>query len=221
MKKQGIGFIFDMDGTLVDNMKYHFQAWEDFFVEMGKDIPVQKLVPIIAGKPSEEAIRITLGDGIPQEKVKEYVDRKEEIYRQGYGKWLEPVPGVIDFLENSRTLGIPMAVATSAPRLNIDFTIDGLDIRKYFDVIVGSEGIKKGKPDPEIFLIAARKLNILPEQCIVFEDSLIGVEAAIKAGMRVVVIATSFERTEFGKNSAALQIVENFLDLFPNDFLSK
>jgi HAD superfamily hydrolase (TIGR01509 family) len=219
MKRIETNFIFDMDGTLVDNMKYHFQAWNAFFVEMGKDVPVMELIPKISGKPSEEAIKLTLGDGIPSYRVQEFVDRKEEIYRQIYSRWLKPIPGLVDFLGKSQSIGISLAVATSAPRINIDFTIDGLDIRKYFDVIVGSEGLTNGKPDPEIFLTTAKRLNSLPEKCIVFEDSIIGIDAASRAGMKIVVVTTTLDGKEYRNNPSVLGIIDNFNNLDPAAFL--
>jgi beta-phosphoglucomutase len=220
MRTNETGFIFDMDGTLVDNMGYHVQAWKDFFKEMGKDIPVMELIPRIAGKPSEEGIKLTLGSGIPKNEIKRYVDRKEDIYRQSYAKQLEPIPGLVDFLNNSQALNIAMAIATSAPRVNIDFTIDGLNIRKYFNIIVGSDGIRNGKPDPEIFLTAADKLNILPSKCIVFEDSLIGIEAACRAGMKVIVVTTSLQEDEVINNPAVFRTINNYLTIDPKDIIT-
>jgi beta-phosphoglucomutase family hydrolase len=214
---ENMAYIFDMDGTLVDNMKYHYQAWVDFFIEKGKEISITDLIPLISGKPSDETIRITFGENVPPEIVSKYVAHKEELYRESYAAIIEPLNGLMDFLQAAKKLNIPMAVATSSGQENIDFTIDGLNLREYFAAIIGSEGIKNGKPDPEIFLTAAKRLGIPSDKCLVFEDSIIGVEAASRANMKIVALTTTVEAGEFKKFPSVIEIVKDFRNITPNN----
>jgi beta-phosphoglucomutase len=109
---------------------------------------------------------------------------------------MQALPGLETFLTSLRQAGIRIALATAADRGNIDFTLDALGIRDHFDVIVGAEEVSKGKPDPEVFLLSARKLGVEPDACAAFEDSNPGIRAALAAGMRVVGIATTHTNDE-------------------------
>jgi beta-phosphoglucomutase len=206
-------FIFDMDGTLVDNSDFHLHAWLTLLNELGIKIDAGELHRQNAGKTNAETLRAILGDGLSETEMHLLARRKENLYREAYRPHIQPVRGLLAFLNQARAAGIPLALATSADQQNIALVLDGLGIRDYFSVIVGSEDIRNSKPDPEMFLTAARKLVIHPEKCLVFEDSPAGVEAARRAGMRTVVITTFLDPEELYGVTGILLAVPDFTHL--------
>jgi beta-phosphoglucomutase len=206
-------FIFDMDGTLVDNADFHTQAWLTMLREIGKEIDPAELHRQNAGKTNAETLRGVLGDSLSEAELHALARRKENLYREAYRPHLQPVPGLLAFLDQSRAAGIPMALATSADQQNITLVLDGLGIRDYFTVVVGAEDVQSSKPHPQMFLTAARRLGIPPNGCLVFEDSPAGIEAARRAGMRTVVITTYLNPEEFIGVAGILQAVPDFSHL--------
>jgi beta-phosphoglucomutase len=189
-------FIFDMDGTIVDNMRFHGEAWVKFFAEIGHETDPDDFLVRTAGMTNHEIFRQMFGDEADEEQIKKYATRKEELYRDSFRPVMTAVAGLIEFLEKAQSWGVKMAVATSAPPENIEFVLDGLDLRKYFSAVTGAHEIANGKPDPEIFLKSAMKLGIEPQNCIVFEDAFKGFEAAHAAGMKSVAITTVNKRED-------------------------
>lgn len=183
------GFIFDMDGTLVDNMKYHTDAWQQMLRENGVEMDAGEFLIKTAGRTNREIIPQIFAD-ISEERLAELGDRKETLYRELFLQHRRPVDGAVEFLEASRELGVKMAVATAAPMANVEFILDGLDLRHFFEAVTTAADISNGKPDPEIFLRSAEKLGVEPRHCLVFEDALNGFEAAHRAGMKSIGIAT-------------------------------
>ena len=184
--------IFDMDGTLVDSMPYHDQSWAVFLQEHQLNIDPEtfdrdyhkgtlvevmaRLFPVISTEAELRAIG----------------QRKEALYRELYKPHLETLPGVPDFLAALQKQNIPVGLATMGDQANIDFTLDGLGIRTFFDATTGGDQVTNGKPHPEIFMETARKLHVDPAQCLAFEDTQSGIESALAAGMEVVGVATQF-----------------------------
>jgi beta-phosphoglucomutase len=183
------GFIFDMDGTLVDNMYFHMRAWVTMLAENDIKKNGEDFLVKTAGKTNREIIP-EFFDNVSEEELLRLGNRKEELYRELFRPELSTVEGVVEFLEKSQKLGIKMAVATAAPIENMEFILDGLDLRKYFTVITTAADVQNGKPHPEGFLISAEKLGVEPEKCLVFEDAINGFEAAHRAGMKSVGLAT-------------------------------
>lgn len=206
-------FIFDMDGTLVDNSDFHTQAWLTLLNEIGIEIDAGELHRQNAGKTNAETLRGLVGDSLSDEEMQALARRKENLYREAYRPHVQPIPGLLVFLDQARAEGIPMAVVTSAVQQNITLILDGLGIRDYFAVVVGAEDIQKSKSHPEMFLTAARKLVIPPQSCLVFEDSPAGIEAARRAGMRTVVITTFLDPKELQGAAGILQAVPDFIHL--------
>jgi HAD superfamily hydrolase (TIGR01509 family) len=130
------------------------------------------------------------------EEVHRYTEEKEDVYRDLYRPHLKPTEGLLPFLELLRAGDVPTAVATSAPYSNIDFTLGGTGTRPYFREIVDARHVKRGKPDPEIYLQAASRLGMQPDRCIVIEDALLGVQAGLAAGMKVIGITTTHSAAE-------------------------
>ncbi len=182
--------IFDMDGVIVDNMSYHAKAWEVFFNRYHPPMEFEKFMQHF-GRTNRDLFGVLFDRELTEDEVERYGDEKEALYREVYASHVEPVPGLIDFLKTLKANGFLTAVATSAPRVNLDFVFDHLPIQPLFDAAVDSSDVTIGKPDPEIFLKAAAKLNCAAAQCIVFEDSFAGIQSGKNAGMKVVGVATS------------------------------
>ena len=182
-------FIFDMDGTLVDNMRFHTEAWGKMLAEQGVRMNAHDFLVKTAGKTNREILPTVFGE-ISDEKIAELGNRKESLYQELFLPVRKTVAGVVEFLEEARRLGVKMAVATAAPVANMEFILDGLDLRRFFDAITTAADIKNGKPNPEIFLKSAEKLQVESRNCLVFEDAVGGFQAAHAAGMKSIGIAT-------------------------------
>lgn len=206
-------FIFDMDGTLVDNMKYHTQAWLALFSSLGIHLEAEDFQRRTTGKTNPEILRQITNRNLTNIEIQNLSDQKEAYYRKLYLPHLTAINGLVPFLYMAKDNGIPMAVATSAGRRNIQFTLEGLQIKSFFGVAVGAEDILNGKPDPEIFLTTANRLQVQPKDCIVFEDSRFGLEAAERAGMKAVLLTTSHRPAEVGTQINVLLAVSDFSDL--------
>ena len=170
-----------MDGTLVDNMGFHTEAWRTLIEENGYEFNERKFLVETAGQTNREIIPGVFG-AMSNERLSELALRKEELYREAYLPNRKPVAGLVEFLEAASELGIKMAVSTAASPANMAFILDGLDLRHYFGAITTAADVKRGKPDPEIFLLSAAHVGVEPENSIVFEDAFFGFEAAKRAG---------------------------------------
>jgi HAD superfamily hydrolase (TIGR01509 family) len=151
--------------------------------------------------------------------VAEWTERKEALYREAYGPHLQAIAGLNGFLESARQLGIPLAVATSGTPGTVEFVLEGLRIGPLFATIVTGDEVTRGKPDPEMFLTAAERLEVDPASGLVFEDSRAGVEAAVRAGMRVVVLATTPGIHELEGREGVVCVVEDYSGLDPRALL--
>jgi beta-phosphoglucomutase family hydrolase len=207
-------FIFDMDGTLVDNMQFHTIAWQKMLDENGITANANNFLVKTAGKTNREIIPTVFGN-VSEEKLIELADRKEFLYRESFLPHRKTVEGTIEFLTESQRLGIKMAVATAAPIANMEFILDGLDLRKFFDAITTAEDVKHGKPNPEVFIVSAKKLGVNPTNSIVFEDAIGGFEAAHRAGMKSIGISTVNSIEDILKLDSVVEASDNFLDLSP------
>jgi beta-phosphoglucomutase family hydrolase len=208
-------FIFDMDGTIVDNMAFHTQSWVTFFERRGRDIDADEFFRTTAGRQGKEIIRSHMGEDLGDEEVAVLNHEKEAVYRELYAPHLKAVAGFEDLIADARSQGILLAVGTAAPPANVEFTLDGLDLRRHFETVVGATDVARGKPHPDVFLEAARRCGAEPADCIVFEDAPLGVEAARRAGMRVVVITTTLPAAAFAEFDNVIAIVDDFSQLAP------
>jgi HAD superfamily hydrolase (TIGR01509 family) len=150
----------------------------------------------MSGRRNRDNIQYLFGDTLSDAEIHNYRREKEEAYRAAYLPHRAPLPGLQPLLVEARAVGLRIAVATSAPEENIDFVLDGLDLRKRFDVVVGESEVKESKPDPEIYLTAASQLGVDSSDCIVFEDSLAGIASGVAAGMPVVGLTTTHSPDE-------------------------
>lgn len=213
-------FIFDMDGTLVDNMRFHTEAWGKMLAENNIEMNAHDFLVKTAGKTNREILPAVFGE-ISDEKIEELGERKESLYRETFLEHRQAVDGAVEFLENAQRLKIKMAVATAAPNGNVEFILDGLDLRKYFHAVVTAADVKEGKPNPEIFLKSAEKLNVAPNNCIVFEDAIGGFEAAHRAGMKSIGITTVNPAEEILKLNSVVEAHADFTSLNPQELIEK
>jgi len=183
--------LFDMNGVVIDDMKYHLDAWQIFAAKRGKTISSEEFDKMLAGRTNLETIHYIVGSDISAEKAKELSEEKEALYREVYAPHMCLLAGLETLLNDLKAHHIPMAVATAAPVENVNMVMDGLKIRDFFDIIVDANQVEHGKPAPDIFLRAAQILNTAPQNCLVFEDSLLGIEAATRAGIPAIGITTS------------------------------
>ena len=188
----GLALIFDMDGVLLDSNPAHREAWTAYNRTLGVET-TEAMLERMYGKRNDEIVRDFFGEDLPPGEVKERGAAKERLYRQMIAGRLEEmlVPGLRAFLDAYQ--GAPMAVASNAEPENVNYLLDRVGLRPYFPVVVDGSQASRPKPDPEIYLVTAQRLGVLPANCIVFEDSLSGVEAARRAGMRIVGVNTTHD----------------------------
>jgi beta-phosphoglucomutase len=191
-----VAALFDLNGTVVDDMRLHGELWRDLARQLGHEVAPERFYRDWAGWKSEEVIARIVGHHVAQEEVTALVEAKEARYREIYRTRVAEVPGCVAFLRRLKAAGVPRALATAAPAPNRALALDGLGITADFDRVVGPEGGVRGKPAPDIFLAAAAALGVAPETCVVFEDAVNGIVAARAAGMRAVGVATVFAQEE-------------------------
>lgn len=208
-------FIFDMDGTIVDNMAFHTESWLAFFARRGKQLDADAFFRDTAGRQGHEIMRHYLGDHLSKEESAQLDFEKESLYRELYAPHLSTTAGFEAFIASAKAQGVALAVATAAPNDNITFTIDGLNLRSEFKAIVGAADVARGKPNPDVFLLAAERCGALPVNAIVFEDAPLGVEAARRAGMRAVVLTTTLPAEAFAEFDNVIAVVRDFSELDP------
>ena len=213
-------FIFDMDGTLVDNMRYHTEAWRTLIEENGYEFDEHKFMVETAGQTNREIIPGVFG-AMSNERLSELALRKEELYREAYLPNRTPVPGLTAFLDEAQQLGIRMAVATAASPANMAYILDGLDLRKYFGALTTAADVKRGKPDPEIFLLSAARLGVETGNSIVFEDALFGFEAAKRAGMMAIGLTTVNSAEDIMRTGSVAEVHADYTSMRPDDLIAK
>lgn len=216
MLKTAKGFLFDLNGTMIDDMQYHKQVWYDILTkDLGAELSWEQVASHMYGKNVELLIRIFGPDHFTAEEMDRLSVEKEKKYQELYKPQLKGLPGLETFLEQAKQKEIKMGIGSAAILFNIDFAIDGLNIRHYFDSIVGAENVKDSKPDPETYLKGAKELNLNPSDCIVFEDAPKGVEAALNAGMKAVVLTTMHTAEEFSEYSNIIAFAKDYTTLIP------
>jgi beta-phosphoglucomutase len=206
-------FIFDMNGTIIDDMPYHAAAWVEILAELGHPLTIEAFNRHLSGKTNEETLLEVMGPETPIARIEEISTKKEKRYQAVYQEHMEAIAGFIPFLKALQENNMPVAVATSANRFNIDFTLDGLEIRDGITAVIGAEDIENSKPHPEIFLKAAAAIGAAPEDCLVFEDSFMGIEAARRANMDAYAILTTLSEDEALSLSNVIGASPDFIGL--------
>jgi beta-phosphoglucomutase len=208
-------FIFDLNGTMINDMPYHTKAWQNLLNnELGGDFTLDEVKPQMYGKNPEVLVRMFGPNRFTPYEMDRLSYEKEKKYQDEFLPYLELMPGLHDFLKSAYQKGIPMAVGSAAIPFNIDFVLDNLHIRHYFKAIVSADDVELSKPHPETFLKAAQLLNVAPADCLVFEDVPKGAEAAANAGMKAVIITTTHQPEEFKNLHNVIHFAEDFRDKF-------
>tara|TARA_B100001057_G_scaffold420870_1_gene441504 strand:+ start:424 stop:1098 length:675 start_codon:yes stop_codon:yes gene_type:complete len=206
-----IGVIFDWDGVIIDSHNQHELSWQRLAKEHNKDLP-NNFFKETFGMRNESIIPKFFNNWIDtnnNKEVKILADRKEEIYRQIITQnGITPLEGVKELLASLKSQKIRCSIGSSTPIKNIETVINIIGLSDYFDAITAAEDVSNGKPDPEVFLKASKKIGIAPENCIVFEDAHVGIQAAIAAGMKVVAVATTHGIDQLSKAHLAVESLE-------------
>lgn len=210
--------VFDMDGTMVDSMPAHARSWEVFTRRHGLDMPVEEVLRKTTGRTGIECMRVLLGDDLDDARANELVAEKEALYRELFGPEFREVAGFRDFAHAAQQRGLKLAVATAGDRHNIAFALERLKLAQPPDAIVGGDEGLAGKPEPALFLEAARRVQVPHAQCIVFEDAPFGIEAARRAGMRAVAVCTTHSADELAGPHVIAQ-VRDYRELIRSNFL--
>ena len=189
--------IFDIDGTIVDNMHLHAEAFAVFAERHGLPPLTPEDRARLDGRRNTEIFPVLFKRDVPREEWQVYEHEKESLYRELSRGRLTPMKGLHDFIARLKADGVKVALATSAPQLNVAHTLTELGLIGDFPIIVRGDEVPRGKPAPDVFLEAARRLNVAPAKCLVFEDAPMGVAAAQAAGMCVVAVTTSFQTAHF------------------------
>lgn len=210
--------IFDMDGTMIDSMPWHTKAWIEFARRRGMRLDVPDLMARTTGKNGTECIVELLGRAVSQEEADALTHEKETIYRELFAPRFVEVAGFRQFAGQVRTRGLKLAVGTAGDLGNVEFALGHLGLTPTPEAIVrGDEGLP-GKPEPAIFLEAARRIAADPAHCIVFEDAPFGIEAARRAGMRAVAICSTHTPAQLA-GPHVLAAVRDYTELMNTDFL--
>ncbi len=209
-------FLFDLDGTLIDSMPHHHAAWHEWYARRGWAMEPGGFFAGTAGRTNAEI----LADMFPRLSIDERVamaDEKEAIYRGIAAQSLALIVGAAPFMEQARASGIRMAVCTASTPQNIAlaFSMHGIDA--WMEAVVSPADGLRGKPHPDLFLEAARRLGISPANCIVFEDAPLGIEAARRAGMAAVALTTTLPAAEFASYPNVIAVHADFAALAPQD----
>jgi beta-phosphoglucomutase family hydrolase len=198
--------LWDMDGTLVDSAEYHWQAWRDSMSREGFPITHEQFMATF-GQRNDSILRQWLGEKATSELIQRIGNAKEALYRQHVREHgIAPLPGALEWVMLLHRQGWGQAIASAAARANVETILDVWHASECFEAIVSAEDVHRGKPDPEVFLIAATKLDVAPKHCIVVEDAEHGIEAARAAGMK------SIGASQNGKHLRA-DVVVRSLDL--------
>jgi HAD superfamily hydrolase (TIGR01509 family) len=207
-------FLFDLNGTMIDDMYYHNKAWFHILNDdLGANMTWDEVKSHMYGKNTELLIRVFGKDRFTLEEMNVLSVEKEKRYQAEYRPILKLIEGLAEFLVASKNKNIRMGIGSAAIPFNINFVLDGLDLRHYFDSIVSADDVLESKPDPETYLKGAAELGVLPAECIVFEDAPKGVEAAQRAGMRAVVLTTMHEASEFAIYNNIIQFIIDYREL--------
>lgn len=212
--------IFDLDGVIADTGDLHEKAWFSYCEKYNIHITSKLFRKQLFGRSNKETFKILLNREIDDNELSSIVNEKESFFRKLASGNLTPVKGLVNFLDMAEKTGISMSVASSAPLINVEFTLEQTGTARYFRTITSAEEVINSKPNPDIFLLAAKKMGTPANKCLVFEDSFAGIEAAEKAGMKLITLATTHSQEELPKghlcipnfDKLSLDMIERLLE---------
>ena len=199
--------IWDMDGVIVDTALSHFSSWQNVFKKMGVKYTEEDFRRNF-GQRNDTIIRNILGKDIPQSELNAISRDKERDAREKMKQNIKPLPGVIELMKSLIEHGFKIALVSSSPPENIKLVTEGLGIKNWFHSIISGEDVAEGKPSPQGFLLAARRLGVKPENCVVIEDAVAGVTAAKRAGMRCLAVTNTHSRTSLAEADLVVETLE-------------
>lgn len=204
------GVIFDMDGVIVNSHPAHRKAWRQFLQTLGQRVTNRELDFILDGRKRRDILSHFLGP-VSEAELVEYGKRKDEFFQQSAGE-VEPIPGVIEFLIHLKKNGVVAAVATSASEARTRSTLESLQLRNYFAIVLTGNDVENGKPDPAVYRLACRRLNVLPENAVAIEDAVSGVQAARGANVKCLGVASSRHAKKL-RHAGAVYVIPSFVGL--------
>ena len=187
--------IFDMDGVLADTGPVHFESWVKMTSEIGVEF-TKEFFEQIFGQQSPEIIKKLMGPNVNEITIEKLANLKEKYYRDMVKDQLKPLPGVIELIKELYNLKFKLAVGSSGPSENVELLLTSLKIKKYFNAVITAAEIKRGKPEPDVFLEAAKRVKVKQSQCVVIEDAPVGIESAKRAGMKCIALTTTHPEKE-------------------------
>lgn len=203
--------LWDMDGVLVESAPFHFVAWQKAWAEMGLSVSESDFRKNF-GQRNDTIIRDMLGNDVLPQTIDSIGLKKEMYYRDAVKGHVEALPGAIDLLRSLRADGFRCAIASAAPRANVELILSELGAASLFDALVSYEDVTRGKPDPQVYLVAAQRVSVAPLRCLVLEDAVAGVEGAKAAGMACIAVTSTHPRRSLAK---ADLIVDSLADVTP------
>ena len=204
-KKKAI--IWDMDGVIADTARYHFQAWQEVFSQRGATYTEADFKRNF-GKRNDTIIGNTLGSGVSPSEIEAIAARKEASFRRRARSNIKPLPGALELIRSLKEHGFSQALGSSAPLENIKLVIQELGIAGSFKAIVSGREVSEGKPNPQVFLLAAKKLGVKPQDCVVIEDSIAGVMAAKRGGMHCLAVTNTHSSAKLARADLIVATLE-------------
>jgi beta-phosphoglucomutase family hydrolase len=204
--------IFDMDGVIVDNTPIQARAFQLLFRDLDLQADANELLRRFNGMPATEILEQLFEEPKSKEDLKKYADQREFLYRTLYWDERKAAPGLVEFLEAARAAGLKIGLGSGSANDTLSYILDYLDLRRFFDVVVGADDVDDGKPHPETYATVAEKLGVPSANCLVFEDAILGEHAAYKAGMHCVAVLTNLAATDF---QAPLLAIKDFTEVTP------
>jgi HAD superfamily hydrolase (TIGR01509 family) len=203
--------IWDVDGTLVDTAELHFAAWAELTGSLGRAFSRADFAATF-GRQNPDILRYLFGTRFDDREMADLGHRKEEFYRAAARKGVELLPGVRPLLEGLQAAGFRQAIGSSAPRANLELIMELTRTAGFFAAVVSMEDTQRGKPDPQVFQVAAAKLSMAPERCLVVEDAVAGVQAAKAGGMKCVAVRFVGHHPEAALRGAGADLVVDSLE---------
>ncbi len=203
--------IWDLDGVIVDTIPYHSEAWRQLFDKRGKHLATADFKEIF-GRRNDDTLKKFLGKEPSPQELAALSQEKEEYFRlQIMKRNIKPMPGVLELLASLKEAGFHQALVSSAPMENITLLLSSPGVKGYFEAIIASEDVSRGKPDPEGFLLAAKRMNIEERKCVVIEDTIPGIRAAKRAGMKCLAVTGTYERESLAEADMVVDSLEGVM----------
>lgn len=211
---KNMAVIFDMDGVIVDTTEGHYLS----FVQMGKEVGYEmsrECFKSIFGMHNNDIFPLLLNRKLEQKECDKFSNRKEELFRNIIRGNITALPGITTLIPSLKNAGFKIALGTSTALENVELVLTDLKLRRYFDGMATAEDVVRGKPDPQVFLMAAQRIGISPSQCVVIEDAVAGIQAALAAGMKAIGVTTNHSREALSK---AHRVIDSLEEVTPDDF---